>query len=374
MGATSIREREAPNLSTQALVRILRGSLAAGASDLHLRADHAPVVRMQGELHPLEHPPLSASFIEGARDHLAGWAGTPAEKLAQKQGDFACEVPGVGRFRVHFYRQMGSAALVLRAIPTPVPSFSDLRVPPVVKRLVDLPRGLVLITGATGNGKSTTIASLLSLINEERTKHIVTIENPIEFPFHERRSTFSQREVGRDVDDVESGLIGALREDPDWIFVGEIRTQAELEIALSAGEAGHVVLSTFHSQDAVRTIHRMIGLFATSYRDAARERIADVLAGVISQRLVPRRGSRDRVLATEVLLRAPTIQDCIREPSRIRGLHQALEAGTSEYGTHTFDQTLVSMVRDGLITPDTARAAATRPTDLVRALKMGKRW
>ncbi|MGF1465925.1 MAG: type IV pilus twitching motility protein PilT [Sandaracinaceae bacterium] len=358
--------------ATEAMVRILKGSLAAGASDIHLRVGRPPVVRLQGELRPLDHPPLSGGFIAHIRDTLAAEAQVDPAALGRRtQGNFACEVPDVGRFRVHHYRQGGTAALALRTVPHPVPDFAALRIPPVAKRLASVERGLVLVTGATGNGKSTTIASLLSHLNQEVSKHIVTIEEPIEFILQDRRSTFTQREVGRDVEDMRTGLLGALREDPDWIFVGEIRELHEFELALSAAEAGHVVVSTLHSQDTSRALSRMIHFFAEGHRETARQRLADAVAGVVSQRLVPRRGARERILVTEVLLRAPTIQDCIRDASRFRGLHAALEAGTGEYGTHSFDQQLLSMVRDGLIAEDTARAAATKPNDLVRAIHLG---
>ncbi|HJL19628.1 MAG TPA: PilT/PilU family type 4a pilus ATPase [Sandaracinaceae bacterium LLY-WYZ-13_1] len=368
------RESGSVQRVAESMLRILKGSLAAGASDVHLRACHAPIVRMEGELRPLDHPDLPPRFVELVVETLASYADLSRERLAQRQGDFACEVPDVGRFRVHFYRQNNTQAVVLRSIPSPVPDFATLRIPPTFKRLVTLDRGLVVVSGATGNGKSTTIASLLERVNQERHQHIVTIEDPVEFLFEEHRSAFSQRQVGRDVDDFESGLIGALREDPDWIFVGEVRTAREFDVALSAAEAGHVVLTTLHSQDTARAIHRMIHFYPETHRDAARQRLADALAAILSQRLVPRRGKRERVLVSELLFRAPTIQDCIRDPNRLRGLHQALESGTSEYGTHTFDQQLLAMVRDGIVAEDTARAAASHPNDFVRALKMSQRW
>lgn len=357
-----------------ALVRILKGARKAGASDIHLRAPQPPIVRLHGELLALDHEPLSPSFVEHARDVLALVADLDPDDLARRQADFACDVPEVGRFRVHAYRQRTGAALVLRSIPDPIPDPGELRLPPVAKRIAASDRGLVLVTGATGNGKSTSIAAILELVNAESSRHIVTIEDPIEFLFHERRSTFSQRQVGRDVDSMHAGLIGALREDPDWIFVGEIRTQEEMEVALSAAEAGHVVVSTLHSQDAVRTVQRVLHFYPEGHRDAVRHRLADVLTAIVSQRLVARRGARDRLLVTEVLTRTPTVQDCIRDPSRLRGLPAALEAGAGEHGTHTFDQRLLQALRDGLVTEDTARAAATSPHDLLRVAKSSARW
>jgi len=356
-----------------AMHRILKGSINAGASDIHLRANKPPMVRLEGELRRLDHPDLDPRLVDHIRATLAEYAELPRQRLARRQCDFACEVPGIGRFRVHAYQQNKSHALVLRFIPTPIPDFATLRIPPVVKRLTALQRGLILVTGATGNGKSTTIASLLERVNQEQARHVVTIESPIEYLFEERLATFSMREIGRDVDDTHAGLLGALREDPDWIFVGEIRELPEFELALSAAEAGHVVVSSLHAQDSVRAIQRMIHFFPEGQRDGVRQRLADSLAAIISQRLVARRGAVDRVLVTELLMRSPTVQDCIRDPNRLRGLSKALDAGASEYGTHSFDHQLYQLVRDGVVDVDVARAAASNPNDLVRAFKMGKR-
>jgi twitching motility protein PilT len=356
--------------ATEALVRILKGAIAAGSSDIHLRADKPPVVRLQGQLRPLDHPELSGRFVEACRGSLAQFANVSPDRMTRIQGDFACEIEGVGRFRVHFYRATGEMALALRVIPSPVPDFATLRIPPSVKRLAEVERGLVLVTGATGNGKSTTIAALLEMVNKDKSKHVITIEDPIEFPFVDHMSTFSQRELGRDVESFHQGLVGAMREDPDWIFVSEIRRLDEFEIALTAAEAGHVVLSTLHSADAARAITRMIHMTPEGHQDATRQRLSDALAGIVCQRLVPRRGTRDRVLLTEVLMRTPTVQDCIRDPSRFRALHQALEQGTSEYGTHSFDQQLLQYVKEGLVSTETARAVATNPNDLLRAINL----
>jgi len=364
------RTLDAVDRVDMALRRILKGSLHAGASDVHLRARKPPMVRLEGQLHRLEHPDLDADQVAHMTALLAAWAGVDEARLARRQCDFACEVGSVGRFRVHAYRESSCAALALRAIPNPIPDFATLRIPPVVKTLAGLQRGLILVGGATGNGKSTTVASLLERVNHEHPRHVVTVESPVEFLFEERQATFSLREIGRDVDDTESGLLGALREDPDWIFVSEIRTASELELALGAAAAGHVVISTLHASDATRAIHRMIHLYPEGRRDAVRHRLADSLASIICQRLVVRRGSPERILAAEVLMRSPTVSDCIRHENRLKGLSKALEVGASEYGTQTFDQQLLRYVRDGVIELDTARAAATNPNDLARAVSL----
>ncbi|MCG8557188.1 MAG: PilT/PilU family type 4a pilus ATPase [Proteobacteria bacterium] len=353
-----------------AAVRILKGALAANASDIHLKARVAPLVRIEGEICPLEHPALSAEFVQTVAAELANLAGVPADRFVEKQIDFACLVPNVGRFRVHAYRQSATMALALRRIPHPIPELATLRAPPVIKRIALAPRGMVLVTGATGMGKSTTIAAMLDYINANAARHVVTIEEPIEFMFEDRHSSFSQREVGRDIDTVQQGLEGALREDPDIVFVGETRTLFEMDIVMAAAESGRMVITTLHSADAAKTLTKIINMYPLDHRDAARNRLADSLRAIVSQRLIRRRGARERILATEVLTMSPTVQDCIRDPNRLRGLNQALDAGRHEYGSHSFDLTLKEFVRDGLITLDTARAAATNPADLVRNLKV----
>lgn len=354
----------------ETIVRIMRAAAKLGASDLHLRADAPPIVRLEGELRPLNHPPLSEAIVQSAARALAEGAGVAPEKMRAMQVDFSVVLPNTGRFRAHMYRQSGSTALVMRRIQDPIPDFASLRLPAVIKRIALAERGLVLVVGATGNGKSTTIAAMLEFINQSVSKHVVTCEDPCEYIFRDQMSTFSQREVGRDVDSFEQGLHGALREDPDVLFIGEIRTIEALEVALNAAESGRLVISTSHAQDAARTIARLINLHPNDFRESARTRIADVLVAVIAQRLVPRKNSRSRVLCTEILTASPTVKDCIRDVSRFRGINAAIEAGTHEYGSHSFDQMLVAMVRDGIVTAETAQAVATNPSDLVRNLKL----
>lgn len=352
------------------ILRIMRAANKLGASDLHLRALAPPIVRLEGELRPLNHPPLTEADVLSAARALAEGAGVPPEKLKAMQCDFSCVLPGAGRFRAHMYKQSGSTALVMRRIQDPIPDFASLRLPAVLKRIAMAERGLVLVVGATGNGKSTTIAAMLEYINATVSKHVVTCEDPAEYIFRDQMSTFSQREVGRDVESFEQGLHGALREDPDVLFIGEIRTFEAMEIAMNASESGRLVISTSHAQDSARTIQRLINLYPADFRESARGRLADVIVAIVAQRLVQRKNARTRVLCTEVLTGSPTVKECIRDPARFRGLNAAIEAGLHEYGSHTFDQMLIAMVRDGLIAPETAQAAATNPSDLMRNLKI----
>ncbi len=353
-------------------VRILRGAAAAKASDVHLKVDRVPMVRLEGDLCPLEHPPTEEQVVWAAVRGLAAWAGVSEEKLLGRQCDFSCEVPEAGRFRVHVYRIGGKVACALRRIPDPVPEFSQLRLPPVIKRVAKASRGLVMVSGATGNGKSTTIAAMLDYMNTNTPRHIVTIEDPVEFIMRDDVASFAQREVGRDVESFTEGLVGAMREDPDVIFLGETRTFAEFDLALNAAESGRLVISTFHATDTGRAVARMIHWYPPDQREAICNRLADTLTAIICQRLVPKRGTRDRILATEVLLRTPTVQDCIRDYTRLKGLNTALERSRSDYGTHTFDQELLQLVKDRVISVDTAKAAANSPNDLVRAINLGR--
>jgi len=366
-GAQDARRRD-----LEAALRILRGAVAAKASDVHLKAGCVPRVRIRGQVVPLEHPPLSAELVVTLLQSLANVAGVEPVRWQGKQIDYSCEVPELGRFRVHAYRQSGHWAGVLRYVRKSIPDLAALRLPAVVKRIAQLDRGLVLVTGATGNGKSTTIASLLEHINQKLPKHIVTLEDPIEFVFTDNVSSFSQREIGRDVDNMQQGLEGALREDPDVLFVGETRTLTEFEVALHAAESGRLVITTFHSYDVERTIARMINMFPNDRQDQARNRIADTLMAVVSQKLIPQKGTTELILATEVLMRSPTTTDCIRDANRLRAMTAALEKGTSEYGSHSFDQILMGLVKDGMVTMETAKAHVHSANDFVRALNLSR--
>jgi len=356
----------------EAALQILAEATNLSASDVHVRVGAPPFLRLEGELRPVSFPPLNEHFVHTAAESLAIRAGVSAEKLRNWQLDFSCVIPGIGRFRAHLYRQSATHAMVLRRVPHPIPDFAALRLPPVVKRIALADRGLVLVAGPAGNGKSTTAASILQYINQSIRSHIVCVEDPVEYVFQNQIASFSQREVGRDVESIEHGLMGALREDPDVLFIGEIRTLDALDMALNAAESGRMVISTCASQDSQRTIARLTNLAPSDYRDSLRSRMADNLIAIIAQRLLPRKGTRTRVLCTEVLTNSTTVRECIRDPNRLRGLAAALDAGAAEFGSHSFDQMLISLVRDGLVSLETAQAVATNPVDVLRAIKLGR--
>lgn len=356
------------DLPYEQVLRILRGAVAAGASDIHLKVNGSPRVRIHGKLCPLDHPPLEEEAVQTAVGALASVARVPVERLSGKQVDFSCALPEVGRFRVHAYRQGGAVAVALRHIPAKVPDFVSLRIPPVVKRIVAEDRGLVMVTGATASGKSTTIAAMLEYIGQKLPRQVVTIEDPIEHIFEDGVASFVQREVGRDVDSYEQGLAGVLREDPDVVYVGAIRSPMEFDIALNAAESGRLVLSTSHAADTDRAISHMLSFYPRDYRDGVRHRLADVLVGILSQRLVPKSQASEKILVTEVLTRAPAVTECVRDPSRQKSLATALESATSEYGCHSFEQTLRTLVKDKHISLDTAKANARNATDFARSL------
>lgn len=355
------------------LSRILRGAVAARASDVHLRVGVPPIVRLAGELVPFEHPPLAIHQVEGIARLLSERGGISRERSAQRQVEMSLDLEGSGRFRVHLYRQRGSRAIVLRHIPTPIPDLASLRLPPAIKPIVAERSGLVVITGATGNGKSTTIASMLQHLNQTSRRHVVTLEEPIEFLLDDQHCTFSQREVGVDVGSISEGITSALREDPDVILVGEARTSEELDLALSAAETGVLVIVTMHASDTLEAIQRIIHSYPSDFRSVARDRIAATLVAVIAQKLLPvRGGDRERVLVTEVLRTFGMVRECIREAARFRTLPQVLDQGTSEHGTHSFDAMLLQLVRSRVIDVEVARGAARNPKDIVRALTISR--
>jgi twitching motility protein PilT len=340
--------------------QLLTIACSKGASDLHIKAGSFPFMRINGDLQPM----VEAQRLSG-EDTLNMAFSIMNNRQKQRFGenceiDIAYGVSGLGRFRCNIFQQRGTVGLVLRVIPTTVRTTDELRLPSVIERIADEPRGLVLVTGSTGSGKSTTLAAMIDYMNRMRTGHIVTIEDPIEFLHRDKKSYVNQREVDVDTRSFSEALRGALRQDPDVILVGEMRDYETVETALTAAETGHLVLSTLHTLDATETINRIVAIFPPHQQRSIRLQLASVLKSVLSMRLVraadPLLG---RVPAVEVMIVTPYIRDSIIHPEKTAGIRDAIAQGTSQYGMQTFDQSLFDLYSRGLITYDEALNGAT---------------
>ncbi len=328
---------------------LLKIAVDSGASDLHCKAGSYPVMRVRGTLIPvseekrLDHEDLvaiAAAVLPTAH----------REKFkANHEIDLAYSVAGLGRFRCNVFQQRGTIGMVFRVIPMDVATIDQLALPNVLKKVAVEERGLILVTGTTGSGKSTTLAALVDEINSMRTAHVMTIEDPIEYLHRDRRSIINQREIGVDTDSFSHALRSALRQDPDVILVGEMRDFETIQTALLAAETGHLVLSTLHTIDATETINRIISVFQPHQQKQIRLQLASVLKSVLSQRLIPRADTRGRVPAVEVLISTPYIRDCIVDKEKTHLIHAAIAQGTSQYGMQTFDQSIFSLYEQGYV-------------------------
>jgi twitching motility protein PilT len=303
--------------------------------------------------------------------HLLGERGAEQDLDGLQECDTSYSIEGVARFRVNIYRQRGSLCCILRIIPREVPTVESLGIPTRVGEFADEERGLVLVTGATGSGKSSTLAALIERINRSRAAHILTIEDPIEFLYTNQKASISQREVGSDTRNFTQALRAALRQDPDVILVGEMRDAETIDIALKAAETGHLVLSTVHTTDAAKTVGRLLGTFPAEEQHGVRLRLADNLRGVVSQRLLPRRDGKGRVVASEIMVSTKTVQEYLKDVSKTADLKDVIEQGADQYGMQSFDQHLTTLLRNGEISLDVAKAAASNPADFERALNFG---
>jgi twitching motility protein PilT len=354
-------------MDAEHLNKLLTVGVRNGASDIHFKVGSPPAYRVDGALRNLKSLPMKPADTEALCALLLG--DTTREKLAElTEYDTSYSLPGVSRFRVNMFRQRGSLAAILRIIPGEIPTVASLHLPPVVETFADFERGLVLVTGATGSGKSSTLAALINRINERRPIHVITIEDPIEFLHPNKVASVSQRELGTDTATYKGALRAALRQDPDVILVGEMRDAETVDIALKAAETGHTVYSTIHTTDAAKTIARLVSMFPVDEQVAARRRIADNLRGTIGQRLLPRKDGLGRVVACEVMISTSTVQELIRDPARTSELKDVIEKGRDQYSMQTFDQHLIALVRNEDITIETARAAASSASDLERTL------
>jgi twitching motility protein PilT len=349
---------------------LLRHLVEKGGSDLHLKVGSPPFLRVDGALVPAQFPPLTAPDTESLAAELL-----PMKKAVSfsetSEADFGYTLAGVGRFRVNLFRQRGLVGLAVRRVRSEVPTIDELRLPAVVETMAGLPRGLVLVTGPAGTGKTTTIASMIGHINNTRRAHIVTIEDPIEVIHEDVMSIIDQREVGIDTMSFGAALRAVVRQDPDVIFVGEIRDAISAESAIQAAETGHLVISTLHTIDATETVNRVIDLFPSGHQAQVRVSFAVALRGIVSQRLVPRADGRGRVPAVEVLVNNGRIQERIMDPSMTGEITEVM-ADSDFYGMQTFDQSLVRLVMEGLATEEDARETSTHPHDFMLAMKAAR--
>ena len=336
------------------LSELLSAAVGAGASDLHLKVGSYPMMRVGGALLPITTDArLDISDTAAMAASMLG--GDQREKFERiREIDLAYSQPGLGRFRVNIFQQRGAIGIVMRVIPTNVPTIDDLNLPPVMKRIADEERGLVLVTGTTGSGKSTTLAAMIDHINRTTACHVMTVEDPIEYLHRDNLSMINQREVLVDTPSFAHALRSALRQDPDVILVGEMRDFETIETALAAAETGHLVFSTLHTLDATETINRIIAVFPPHQQRQVRLQLASVLRAAISQRLIPRADGRGRVPAVEVLVGTPFIRDCIIDKDKTSQIPGAIVAGTSQYGMQTFDQSIFTLYEHRLITLDEA--------------------
>lgn len=343
--------------------KIIEAAIQRGASDIHIKAGDVFRARINGQLIPLTKQRLTPEQTRAIALRLL--PGDAERESIDELQDLDCSwgVPGLGRFRVNLLRQRGSFMIVMRVIPIEIPTFQQLGLPAVVADIASLERGLVLVTGVTGSGKSSTQAAMLGYMNQHMRRHVVTLENPIEFLHRDENSSFTQREIGMDTESFRVGLRAALRQDPDVLLIGEMRDAESIDIALKAAETGHLVISTVHTRDAASTISRLVAVFPRDEQQMVRLRLADSLQAVVSQRLLPRKDGTGRVLAAEVMIATGTIRDCIADPERLAETREHIAAGRVTYGMQTFDQHLMELVQAGRIDFAVARAAATNPGD-----------
>jgi twitching motility protein PilT len=342
---------------------LLRIAMERRASDLHLKVGNYPHLRVDGDLVPLTDQPrvTPEDMLNMAFSMMSNRQKQKFKENAEL--DMAYGVAGLGRFRVNVFQQRGNVGLVLRVIPTKIRSLDELFLPQIVEKICEEARGLVLVTGVTGSGKSTTLAAMIDRINSTRAEHIVTIEDPIEFLHRDKKGYCNQREVEVDTPSFAAALRASLRQDPDVILVGEMRDLETISTALHAAETGHMVFSTLHTLDAIETINRIISVFPPPEQKTVRLQLAATLKAVVSQRLVRRADGAGRVPAVEVLINTPYIKECIITPEKTRFIKEALATGTSQYGMQTFDQSMYSLYTQNLISYETALENASNPDD-----------
>ncbi|MEO6463316.1 MAG: PilT/PilU family type 4a pilus ATPase [Candidatus Eisenbacteria bacterium] len=349
--------------STRDFIPVLQQMVAAGASDLHLKVGVPPTLRIDGIIYSIEEENVGPADMDRVVEQFL----SPEQQAAfanDHEFDVAISIPGLARFRVNLCRQRSSVGASWRLVPTSIPSLDELHLPPLLGEMIFQPRGLVLVTGATGAGKSTTLASMIDHINHRDTRKVVTIEDPVEYLHRDDRCLIYQREVGADTHSFHHGLRHVLRQDPDIIMIGEIRDVETLTIALTAANTGHLVITTLHTMDAIQSIQRILSYYAPHEQDEIRRVLSGNLRAVISQRLVQRIGGQGRVAAVEVMVNTPTIKDYILDVNKTGLIRAAIQEGVTQYGMQSFDQALLNLARNEVISPEDAVRYATHPNEL----------
>jgi twitching motility protein PilT len=353
--------------------RIIKAAVDRGASDLHIKAGDVFRARIHGRLVPLTKQALTPEQTRTIALHFMSNEDDKARIDTLTDYDCSWSANGIGRFRVNILKQRSSFMIVMRVIPFEVPTFETLRLPAVLSRVAEAERGMVLVTGVTGSGKSSTMAAMVNYINRHENRHILTLENPIEFLHTDVQSSITQREIGSDTQDFKMGLRAALRQDPDVVMIGEMRDAETIDTAIKAAETGHLLISTLHTPDAQSTIMRIMAMFPPEEQEVVRIRLSESLHAVVSQRLLPRASGSGRAVAAEILVVTPAVRDMIADGKRIHEIRDYIADGRDQYGMQTFDQHLTDLVQDGEVTFETAMAAATNPSDFELKMRMFRR-
>jgi twitching motility protein PilT len=351
------------------LNEILLEALTQGASDVHIKIGQPPIVRIHGSLKPLKgaRPYNYNEVNQMALGIMNEWQ--KERFLREKEVDMGYEIHGLGRFRINIFQQRGKIRIALRIVPYQIKNIRELNLPDVLEKVSMESRGLILVTGTTGSGKSTTLASMIDIINNRKTCHIITVEDPIEFVHDDKKAIIDQREVGSDTGTFANALRSSLRQDPDVILVGEMRDFETIETALTAAETGHLVMSTLHTIDAKETVTRIVSTFPPYHQRQVRMQLAGVIKGIVSQRLVPKTDGKGRVPAVEILVSTARVRECIIEKEKTAELQDAIAKGYTTYGMQTFDQSLMSLLKKNFISYDEALRQSTNPDDFAMRVK-----
>lgn len=355
-------------MDQQTFLNLLSAAVQHKVSDIHLHPGCPPAFRVKGDLVNVKFPPLTDADMQVIAQTMISDQSVLQKMASLQDFDGSFEVKGLSRFRFNFFRHRGRYGAILRTIPASVPTIEQLGLPDVLKKIAEKQRGLVLVTGATGSGKSSTLAAMIDFINERYPLHILTIEDPVEFVHTPKKARITQREVGPDTASFASALRSALRQDPDVILVGEMRDPETIDIALKAAETGHMVFSTVHTSDAIKTIGRLIAVFPPEEQKAVRQRISDNLQASISQRLVKRADGKGMIAAQEIMISYMAIQECISDPAKTGEMNDYIFKSHDVVGGQTFDQHLAVLYKKGVISLEDARDASTNPSDFERNL------